>query len=59
MGGSMHMEFSMTVQVTDDHLNKSDCLIEVTAWTGLTVYNLLRLKIIFYTLSSGTTNQIY
>ena len=36
--GSIHMKFSMTGQEKRWHFNTGDCLIEVTAWTGLTVY---------------------
>ena len=32
------MEFSMTGQQKGDLFNTGDCLIEVTAWAGLTVY---------------------
>jgi hypothetical protein len=33
------MKFSMIGQEICDLCNTGDCLIEVTAWTGLTVYN--------------------
>jgi hypothetical protein len=33
------MKFSMIGQEKCDLCNIGDCLIEVTAWTGLTVYN--------------------
>jgi hypothetical protein len=32
------MTFSMTLQENGDCLKTGDCLIEVTAWAGLTVY---------------------
>ena len=32
------MKFSMTVQENSHIFNTGDCLIDVTAWAGLTVY---------------------
>jgi hypothetical protein len=41
--GSMHMKFSMTGQEKGWPFNIDDCLIEVTAWAGLTVAMLYHL----------------
>jgi hypothetical protein len=35
------MNLSMTGQVKGDLLCANDCLIEVTAWVGLTIHSLL------------------
>ena len=35
------MNLSMTGQVKGDLLYANDCLIEVTAWAGLTIHSLL------------------
>ena len=35
------MKFSMTGQENKCSFNTDDCLIEVTTWAGLTVYDLL------------------
>jgi hypothetical protein len=36
--GSIHMKFSMTGQEKKWPFHTGDCLIELTAWVGLTVF---------------------